>query len=413
MKLRARATATEYRLLVALVSVIVASYLLTQWLLAEFVPDAGKAVVDLAEVAAITVLSSVGLWWTVIRYLRDRHRSQLFDQQLQAALNMAPDEAAGYDVVARALDAVGVIGHAQLKLADSSEAHLKVTVEHERGRGVTACDVTGPFQCPAIRRAQTSRFPAHTALDACPWLSTAATQRPVGAAVGAVCVPLNVVGRAIGVLHVAAPAEALPGQRAVRDLEAIAERAGARIGMLRVLEQTHLQAATDPLTGLLNRRSLENQLHELMRSHRQFCLVMGDLDHFKALNDTHGHEAGDRALRVFAKTVRSVLRSEDIISRYGGEEFVFVLPDRSVSEAAGAFERVREALALAANAGNVPPFTASFGVAHSSAAEGLDELVRAADHALFRAKRGGRNRTVVDGEPEFLGARAPVTENGR
>jgi diguanylate cyclase (GGDEF)-like protein len=123
---------------------------------------------------------------------------------------------------------------------------------------------------------------------------------------------------------------------------------------------------------------------------------MGDLDHFKALNDTHGHDAGDRALRVFARTMRAALRGDDIVSRYGGEEFVLVLPDLSVEEARSALERIRESLALAINAGNVPPFTASFGVAHSSNAEDIEELLRVADAALFRAKREGRNRVVVD-----------------
>jgi diguanylate cyclase (GGDEF)-like protein len=278
-------------------------------------------------------------------------------------------------------------------VADSSEAHLKPALDTGVGNG--PCTVVAPFDCPAIRRAQPSEFRDVAALDTCPWLAAA---HPRGASgQGALCVPLNVVGRAIGVLQIAAPTSSLPTGSQTRAVEAIAEHAGTRIGMLRVLETTSLQAATDPLTGLLNRRSLENQASELFRSDAPVALAMGDLDYFKQLNDTFGHDTGDRALRVFARTVRSVLRSEDLISRYGGEEFVIVFPAQSSSTAAGALERVREALALAAVAGSVPAFTASFGVASSVDAQSLDELIKSADAALFQSKHDGRNRVTIAG----------------
>ena len=215
-------------------------------------------------------------------------------------------------------------------------------------------------------------------------------------ALGAVCIPLNVVGRSIGVLHVAAREGALPSNSQIVALESIAEQTSARIGIVRVMEQSHLQAATDPLTGLLNRRSLENQTHELVRTKQQFAIAMGDLDHFKNLYDTHGHDAGDRALRIFARTLRSALRGDDIISRYGGEEFVIVFPGLTALDASNALERVREALVLALASGSIPPFTSSYGVADTRDADSLEELLRLADTALFHAKRQGRNRVVID-----------------
>jgi diguanylate cyclase (GGDEF)-like protein len=384
----------EYRLLAFLVSVVVASYVLAQLVLHN-VSGMPTIAVDLIEATVIATVTTGGLWWGIIRGLRVQHVVQDFDQRLQDALQMAATEAAGYDVVSRAVDIVGVQGRTQLLLADSSEAHLKTAVDYGHQADTAGCAVGAPFDCPAIRRGQTTRFESATALDSCPWLASRADDS-AGAAGAALCIPLTVVGRSIGVLHVATAQSGPPNAVQARHLESIAERAGARIGMLRVMEQTYLQAATDPLTGLLNRRSLENKIHELLRGQQQFAVAMGDLDNFKMLNDTHGHDAGDRALRVFARTVRTALRGDDLVSRYGGEEFVLVFPGLSATGAARALERVREALALAVGAGTAPPFTASFGVAASADANGLEELLRLADAALFQAKRQGRNRVVVD-----------------
>jgi diguanylate cyclase (GGDEF)-like protein len=124
---------------------------------------------------------------------------------------------------------------------------------------------------------------------------------------------------------------------------------------------------------------------------------MGDLDHFKALNDTHGHDAGDRALRLFSRTLERSLRTDDFVCRFGGEEFVVIFPERTAAEAASALNRVREELLVVVAAGAAPAFTVSFGVAHSEEGTSLEELIRIADGALFRAKREGRNRVVVDG----------------
>lgn len=145
-----------------------------------------------------------------------------------------------------------------------------------------------------------------------------------------------------------------------------------------------------------------------------FAIAMGDLDHFKPLNDTHGHEAGDRALRLFARTLRSSVRSEDLVCRFGGEEFVVVLPRRSASEAADVLRRVQEELLVAINQANLPPFTASYGVTDSHQAGTLEELLRVADLNLFQAKREGRNRIILDSStpPETVPATKGADGNG-
>jgi diguanylate cyclase (GGDEF)-like protein len=128
-----------------------------------------------------------------------------------------------------------------------------------------------------------------------------------------------------------------------------------------------------------------------------FALVMTDLDLFKSLNDTHGHETGDRALRVFAETLRDGIRSEDLACRYGGEEFVVMLPGAEIHEAIEVMEGVRESLARITRRGDVPSFTASFGIAHSSDADDLEDLFLRADRALFAAKDAGRDCICIDG----------------
>jgi diguanylate cyclase (GGDEF)-like protein len=124
-----------------------------------------------------------------------------------------------------------------------------------------------------------------------------------------------------------------------------------------------------------------------------------DLDHFKLLNDTYGHEGGDRALRVFATAVHEMLRGTDVAGRYGGEEFVFAFPDRAPAEALMAIERLRSGLRVATESGACPSFTASFGLAEWEPKMTVDELLRVADDRLRQAKLTGRNRVVSESSP--------------
>ena len=124
-------------------------------------------------------------------------------------------------------------------------------------------------------------------------------------------------------------------------------------------------------------------------------MAYGDLDHFKDLNDTFGHAAGDRALRTFSQVLRDSLRPIDIPGRYGGEEFVIVLPECPVDEARQVLERVRERLAERIVVADLPPFTISFGLASSDQAVDFDQVVALADTALLSAKAGGRDQVVT------------------
>ncbi|MCB1554802.1 MAG: GGDEF domain-containing protein [Xanthomonadales bacterium] len=180
-----------------------------------------------------------------------------------------------------------------------------------------------------------------------------------------------------------------------------------------VLEQQHAaDARTDALTGLFNRRHVEQlgrrQFDVATRLERPLAVVMIDLDHFKQINDQHGHDVGDRALILTATVLRKALREVDLIARWGGEEFLAILVDSDAEQAFGAAERFLQRLRASEPAQPGSPslwLTASAGVSvHAPAAEGqrvhgFDELVRHADLALYEAKRGGRDRAVLYGAP--------------
>lgn len=173
-------------------------------------------------------------------------------------------------------------------------------------------------------------------------------------------------------------------------------------------------AAYDSLTDCLNRRTLDELLaHELERGRREMRPVgylLLDLDHFKVINDVHGHRTGDHVLRRFADAVRSRVRASDVLGRLGGEEFGLVLPGTDAVGALQVAEELRatvEALTLSAPDGSELHITVSAGVAIADPDRptGADALYGLADQALYAAKRGGRNRVVLHGAPQ-----APVPQ---
>jgi len=326
---------------------------------------------------------------------------QHFKNRVHDALDMVDNEADLYAVVRRSMAATTHEAPAELLLADNSKAHLRLAVDHPESGG-PGCPVQSPWDCVAVRRGQTTVFESSEELNVCPKLR----DRPDGAC-SAVCVPVTFMGQALGVLHTTGPDMRPFGSDAVERLTVLATEAGTRIGTVRAFAKTQLQAATDALTGLPNRRNLEEKVGSLLASNTPFAVAIADLDHFKQINDKHGHDAGDRALRLFARVLRSSLRAGDIAARYGGEEFAIVLPNASGPDAFASLERVREDLALALLDGRCPAFTSSFGLALSDSGDTFDEIVAAADEALFAAKEGGRNRVVVAGQP-LPTVRSPV-----
>jgi diguanylate cyclase (GGDEF)-like protein len=150
---------------------------------------------------------------------------------------------------------------------------------------------------------------------------------------------------------------------------------------------------TDPYSA--NRRSFEEQLNTSRERHSGIALAIADLDHFKALNDTYGHANGDRALRLFAQTLASAVRGDDLVCRYGGEEFVVAFLNCTSANAYRALQAFRSRLEAARTTAGLPKFTVSFGLIDVLPAEDLEAEIARADKALFAAKEEGRDQVVV------------------
>lgn len=216
---------------------------------------------------------------------------------------------------------------------------------------------------------------------------------------GSTCFPLVVGGRVMGVLELVG--SALVDRSRAGSLETLATHAAAALEAARLHRTTEELAQVDRLTRLFNRRRLDEDLAtELDRSNRYgrpLGFVMLDLDHFKRLNDTYGHQHGDEVLRATADCLTETVRSSDTVYRYGGEEFAILVREGTRSACLELAERLRAQLAAAfAGRDGLTPVTASFGVAlapehgHTSA-----ELILAADAALYTAKDEGRDRVVL------------------
>ena len=167
--------------------------------------------------------------------------------------------------------------------------------------------------------------------------------------------------------------------------------------------QMDVLAHTDVLTGLANRRTLTDRLRQewalLQRGHEPACLLMMDLDHFKVVNDTHGHVTGDAVLVSFAQTVQQLVRKVDLVARLGGEEFVVLLPNITAEQATALAERIREAVyhSHLLVEGKPLQFSVSIGVAQFDRRElSLTGWMARADAALYQAKAQGRNRVVLE-----------------
>jgi len=213
------------------------------------------------------------------------------------------------------------------------------------------------------------------------------------------CLPLAALGETLGILHISVPNSYVFTPQRLALIQQSGEYAALRLANLRLREKLHDQSIRDPLTGLYNRRlleaALEQELHRSSRHHTGLGVIMADIDKFKSFNDTFGHNAGDIVLKEIGALFRRSVRTEDIVCRYGGEEFLIVLPDTTLESVRERTEVMRDAIEKLElqHAGHaLGKITASFGISFSQ--DGVltpDILLRYADEALYESKRRGCN----------------------
>jgi diguanylate cyclase (GGDEF)-like protein len=264
--------------------------------------------------------------------------------------------------------------------------------------------VIGKEDCWALRRGQLHFVEAPGAGLTCQHLA----QAPAGPSF---CAPIAAQGEVLGMLHVRyrgdeaqppALRESRPEARKLWVL-AVSEHLSLALANLKLRETLRIQAVRDSLTGLYNRRymehALEREVLRAARNRRTVGLILLDLDHFKRVNDTYGHEVGDLMLRSVGEFLQANVRAEDIACRYGGEEFVVMLPEATLAMTQTRAEQLWKGIqGLTVNVRGelLRPLTTSVGVAEfPEHGRSLAELMRAADAAMYAAKRQGRDRVAV------------------
>jgi diguanylate cyclase (GGDEF)-like protein/PAS domain S-box-containing protein len=268
--------------------------------------------------------------------------------------------------------------------------------------------VFGPQDCWALRRGR-----PHAVADAESGLMCAHVRHSEQRTY--LCVPMIAQGEAIGVLHVRQSDDVFSGETTTawlgepkqRLVVAIADHTALALANLRLRDTLRNQSIRDPLTGLHNRRYMHEVIErELLRARRgewSVGVLLLDLDHFKSVNDTYGHDAGDDVLRSVGRLFQERLRAEDIVCRYGGEEFVLVLPQTALAAAMERAEEIRglvKQLSMAHRDQTIGPVTVSIGVSAFPEHGGtIAMLLEAADAALYQAKAKGRDcvESAVDG----------------
>lgn len=257
-----------------------------------------------------------------------------------------------------------------------------------------------PNDCWALRRGQTHRLYSDEFKPPC-WHIL---EQPIPAIT--YCLPMVAQGEVLGILHLQAPSRDTMTEPKNQLAYNVVEQASMALSNLRLREALREQSIRDPLTGLYNRRYMEEvfkqQLSRVTRKLHPMGIIMIDIDHFKLFNDTHGHAAGDALLRELARFLQNHIRGEDVACRYGGEEFILIMPDAALETAHQRAEQLRqEAKGIHVHdAGrSLEGITLSLGIAvYPQHGRNREDVMRAADAALYRAKQEGRDKVIVADE---------------
>jgi diguanylate cyclase (GGDEF)-like protein len=334
---------------------------------------------------------------TLVEELQTRDKQMKLMNNMNDLLQACVTQAEAYQVITMIAGDLFPGHNGSLAILDGKHGHLEVVARW--GAETTMEAAFSLEDCWALRRGQ-----LHEVTDPqSGLLCRHFTHTPQG---GYFCLPLTVLGETLGVISLidnsVSTGHHTPGLKQLA--VTISETIKLSLSNLKLREELRQQAVHDPLTGLFNRRYLAETLpRELNRAEHingHLCVVMLDIDGFKQYNDSAGHGPGDLLLREFAGILREHSRKSDIVCRYGGDEFVLIMPDSSVADTKQRMEQIRVYLKVmqqAQNAGkDLGIITISAGIAampeHGSTER---ELLKAADEAMYTAKQGGRDRVVI------------------
>lgn len=363
-----------------------------------------------AEPPAIGQIDEIGDMAQAIRVFRENGLERLrleterdADRSMRDLLSRMTQRLQGCDTMD---DLKEVVGRFMPEIAPSLAGRLYL-LDRRRNMVVEACHWLAPVHskdefsalaCWALRRGVPHR-PAGASID----VPCDHVDRPDGTPLDTLCLPLIAQRETLGLLYFEPKdgrGDSLTGPEIYLDI--LAENIGLAVANLQLRETLREMALADPLTGLPNRRQLDQllevQLAQAERLGRDLGCLMVDVDHFKRFNDVHGHDAGDMILREVGRVLATSTREAGLAFRYGGEEFMVLLPGLSVDQASARAEEIRQRIAdlqLGSEAGNLGPVTVSIGVAITPLHCPPDRLVRTADAALLRAKAMGRDRVEI------------------
>ncbi len=355
------------------------------------------------------------VYWLLVREIRRRSEAEAATTEVHARLRSGLAELEHKSADLRALTRYGSMLQSCVDPAEALQLTMRMLSSLRPGTGGTiyrmrnsqdhaevalqwgtqhapSQPVLMPESCWALRRSQ-SYLVADAGTPHCPHVSA-----PADAAGASACLPLSAQGVQLGLLYLSDEDAGFLAR--IDIIEAVAEQLSMALSNLSLRERLRLQSIREPLTGLFNRRYLEESAaRELARCARRqlpLSLMMLDIDRFKAFNDVHGHAGGDALLAQFGKLLQEHTRGEDIACRYGGEEFTLILPETGIEIALQRAEAIRAAVAAMRVhylGRELPQVTVSIGVSmFPQDGDSPENLLRGADEALYRAKRQGRDR---------------------
>jgi diguanylate cyclase len=386
--------------------------------LAEWVAKHKETKVD--EIIVVTVILAVGLSIFSVRRWLDLTRQVTKYEELYRELDKVNRESALLGELADLLQSCLstdeahklIIDRAQVLFPGSCGAVCMIASSRDLVEVVTTWGEPAlverffaPKDCWALRRGRVHLLGDNPTALSCAHLGKARPRY-------AMCVPMMAHGETLGLVYLDSGRddESLIGQvdkqlseSQQRLARTLAEHAGLALANLNLREILRIQSVRDPLTGLFNRRymqeSLDRELRRATRKQSPLGVMMLDVDHFKRFNDSFGHEAGDSVLRTLANLFRTQLRGEDVVCRYGGEEFTMILPEASVEATRQRAEQLRQAANHSVTqfrGQSLERVTLSIGVSgYPENGTTGEALLHAADSALYRAKEEGRDRVIV------------------